>query len=52
MKDAVFELFNSGRSNELGRSAFFTPKYHSPENVIIQHIPRKDEINNPYKKNR
>ena len=52
MSDAVCRLFNSGRWNELNRSAFLTVKYHNPENLIFQHIPIKEKIKNPYKNNR
>ena len=52
MNDAVCYLFNSGRWNELNRSAFLTIKYHNPENLIFQHLPVKEKIENPYKNNR
>ena len=52
MNDAVCYLFNSGRWNELNRSAFLTVKYHNPENLIFQHLPIKEKIENPYKNNR
>ena len=52
MNDAICTLFNSGRWNELNRSAFLTIKYHNPENLIFQHLPVKEKIENPYKKNR
>ena len=52
MNDAVCYLFNSGKWNELNRSAFLTVKYHNPENLIFQHLPIKEKINNPYKNNR
>ena len=52
MNDAICTLFNSGRWNELNRSAFLTIKYHNPENLIFQHLPVKEKINNPYKNNR
>ena len=51
MSDAVCTLFNSGRWNELNRSAFLTVKYHNPENLIFQHLPVKEKIENPYKNN-
>ena len=52
MSDAVCTLFNSGRWNELNRSAFLTVKYHNPENLVFQHLPVKERIENPYKNNR
>ena len=52
MNDSIFTLFNSGRWNELNRSAFLTVKYHNPPNLIFQHLPIKEKIENPYKNNR
>ena len=52
MSDAICVLFNSGRWNELNRSAFLSVKYHNPENLIFQHLPIKEKIENPYKNNR
>ena len=52
MNDSICTLFNSGRWNEVNRSAFLTVKYHNPENLIFQHLPVKEKINNPYKNNR
>ena len=52
MNDAICTLFNSGRWNELNRSAFLTIKYHNPENLVFQHLPIKEKIENPYKNNR
>ena len=52
MSDAICTLFNSGRWNEINRSAFLTVKYHNPENLIFQHLPVKEKINNPYKNSR
>ena len=52
MSDAICVLFNSGRWNELIRSAFLTVKYHNPKNLIFQHLPIKEKIENPYKNNR
>ena len=52
MNDSICTLFNSGRWNELDRSAFLTVKYHNPENLIFQHLPVKKKVNNPYKNNR
>ena len=49
MNDAVCEIFKSGRWDELNRSAFVTFKYHNPENLIFQHFPIKEKVNNPYK---
>ena len=45
-------LLNSGKWNQLNRSAFLTIKYHNPENLIFQHLPIKEKIKNPYKNNR
>ena len=52
MNDSICTLFNRGRWNELNRSAFLTVKYHNPENLIFQHLPIKEKIENPYKNNR
>ena len=52
MSDSICSLFNSGRWNQLNRSAFLTIKYHNPENLIFQHLPVKEKIKNPYKNNR
>ena len=52
MNDAICYLFNSGKWNQLNRSAFLTVKYHNPENLIFQHLPIKEKIKNPYKNNR
>ena len=52
MNDSICTLFNTGRWNELDRSAFLTVKYHNPENLIFQHLPLKEKIENPYKNNR
>ena len=52
MSDAICVLFNSGRWNEINRSAFLTIKYHNPKNLIFQHLPIKEKIENPYKNNR
>ena len=52
MNDSICTLFNSGKWNELNRSAFLTVKEHNPENLIFQHLPIKEKINNPYKNNR
>ena len=52
MNDAICYLFNSGKWNQLNRSAFLTIKYHNPENLIFQHLPIKEKIKNPYKNNR
>ena len=49
MSDAVCSFFNSGRWNELNRSAFLTVNYHNPENLVFQHLPTKEKIENPYK---
>ena len=47
MNESICTLFNSGRWNELNRSAVLTIKYHNPENLIFQHLPIKEKINNP-----
>ena len=52
MNDSICTLFNSGRWNELNRSAFLTVKYHNPEKLIFQHLPIKEKVENPYKNNR
>ena len=52
MNESICTLFNSGKWNELNRSAFLTIKYHNPENLIFQHLPIKEKINNPYKNKR
>ena len=52
MNDAICTLFNSGKWNELNRSAFLTVKYHNPANLIFQHLPIKEKVENPYKNNR
>ena len=52
MNDSICTLFNSGRWNELNRSAFLTVKYHNPPNLIFQHLPIKERNENPYKNNR
>ena len=52
MSDAVCSLFNSGRWNELNRSAFLTVEYHNPENLKFQHLPVKEKIENSYKNKR
>ena len=52
MSDVVCTLLNSGRWNELNRSAFLTIKYHNPANLVFQHLPIKEKIKNPYKNNR
>ena len=52
MNESICTLFNSGRWNELKRSAFLTIKYHNLENLIFQHLPKKEKINHPYKNNR
>ena len=52
MNESICTLFNSGRWNEVNRSAFLTVKYHNPENLVFQHLPIKEKIKNPYKNNR
>ena len=46
--DAVFSLFNRGKSSELNRCAFLTAKYHNPENLVFQHLPVNENNKNPY----
>ena len=52
MNDAACYLFNSGKWNQLNKSAFLTIKYHKPENLFFQHLAIKEKIKNPYKNNR
>ena len=52
MSESIGSLFNSGRWNELNRSAFLTVKNHKPENLDFQHLPLKEKIKNPNKNNR
>ena len=52
MIESICTLFNSGRWNELNRTAFLTIKYFNPENLIFQHLPKKEKIKNQYKNNR
>ena len=52
MSDAVCSLFNRGKWNELNRSAFLTVKNHNPQNLVFQHLPIKEKIENSYKNNR
>ena len=52
MNESICTLFNSGRWPELNRSAFSTIKYHNPKDLIFQHLPIKEKIENPYKNNR
>ena len=49
MNDAVFEVLNSGRWEELNKSACLTVKHRNPENLILQHIPIREKI---YKNNK
>ena len=51
MGDANCSLFNCGRWNELIISALFTLNYHNPENLVFQHLPVMEKIENPYKNN-
>ena len=44
ISNAVCSLFNSGRWNELKKSAFLTVKYHNPENSVFQHLPVKENL--------
>ena len=52
MSESICTLFNSGKWNELNRSAFLTNKYHNHENLVFQHLPIKEKVKNPYKNNR
>ena len=52
MNLSIFNLFNSGRWNEVNKSASLTVKYHNPENFVFQHLSVKEKIKNPYKSNR
>ena len=52
MNESICTLFNSGKWNELNRSAFLTVKHHNPEDWIFQHLSIKEKIENPYKNNR
>ena len=52
VSESICSLFNSGIWNELNRTAFLTVKYHNPENLVFQHLPVKEKINNSYKTNR
>ena len=52
LSDAICELFNSSRWEEVNGSAFLTVKFHNPENLIFQHILTKEKLNNPHKRNR
>ena len=52
ISESICTFFNSGRWNELNRSAFLTVKYHNPENLIFQHLPSKEKVKNQYKNNR
>ena len=49
MNDAVFEVPNSGRWEELNRSASLTVKHLNPENLILQLIPMREKY---YKNNK
>ena len=50
LSDAICELFNSSRWEEVNGSAFLTVKFHNPENLIFQHILTKEKLNNPQKR--
>ena len=52
VSDAVCTMFTSCRLNELNRSAFFTVKYHNPENLVFQHHPVKEKIKHTYENHR
>ena len=49
LNDAVCEIFNSGRWDELKRTVFLTVKYHNPKNLIFQHIPIREKVKYSYK---
>ena len=51
MSNAVCNLFNSGKRDQINGSAFLTVKYHNPENLIFQKVPKKEKINSLSKKN-
>ena len=51
MSHAVCSLFNSKKWNDLSRCHFVTVKYHNLENVVVQRLPVKEKIKNPYKNN-
>ena len=42
-------LFNSGRWNELKRSAFLLLKYRNPKSLFFQQLPVKGKIKTPTK---
>ena len=52
MSDAVCSFFNSGRWNEINRSAFLSVKYHNPDNSFFEHLPVKEKVENSYKNKR
>ena len=52
MNESICTFFNSGRWNELNKSAFLTAKYHNPEKLVFQHLPIREKIKNTYKNNR
>ena len=52
MKESICSSFNTGRLNELNRSAFLTVIDHNPENLVFQHLPKEEKIKNPYRNNR
>ena len=49
LSDAICSFFNSGRWNELKRSAFLTVIYHNPQNLIFEHVSVREKIKNVYK---
>ena len=49
LNESICSLLNSGRWNELNRSAFLMVKYHNSENLVFQHLPMKEKNKNPYK---
>ena len=52
MNESICSLFNSGTWNGLNRSALLTVKYNNPENLVFQHLPVSETIENPYQNNR
>ena len=52
MNDAVCEIFESCRWDELDTSAFLTVKYNNLKTLSSKHLPVKEKINCPCKNNR
>ena len=44
VNDAVCEILIGGRWDELSLSAFFSIKYHKPENLIFQHLLVREKL--------